>query len=309
MLEATPTTVTPSRLRRRLAVSRKASLSSTSRHRSGIGSWCQAYGAAALRLAGLPPQPGWRVPENAGLNPGARSARTVLPSSRSAHACLPCGSSPGPPVSLCAQGAGPPAQAAGPPVSPSAQAAGHPAQLYARGSRSAVYSRPTALQRCSPAAPRRHVLHRRQHDGADGYPLRREAATARRSISPAQPDEPQRELAARTGGGPERWSARWDSSAVRILKTGRAALVEGADELVLRIPAFTSSVTFASITSSLTARPPRVRFAPADTDARPGRSCPRSSQDLPPVDKGVALIPRAPAASSATPVCRCRSSR
>jgi len=40
MLEATPTTVRPSRSRRRLAVSRKASLSSTSRHRSDMRSDC-----------------------------------------------------------------------------------------------------------------------------------------------------------------------------------------------------------------------------------------------------------------------------
>src|SRR5260370_10537502 len=52
MLEATPTTATPSRSRKTLAASRKAWLSSTSRHRSGIPSGCQRYGAAALRLAG-----------------------------------------------------------------------------------------------------------------------------------------------------------------------------------------------------------------------------------------------------------------
>src|ERR1700751_1186813 len=52
MLEAMLTTVKPSRSRRRLAVSRKASLSSTSRHRSGMRSDCPANGAAALRLAG-----------------------------------------------------------------------------------------------------------------------------------------------------------------------------------------------------------------------------------------------------------------
>src|SRR5260370_38334536 len=52
MLEATPATVTPSRSSRTLAVWRKASLSSTSRHRGGMRSDCPRYGAGALRLAG-----------------------------------------------------------------------------------------------------------------------------------------------------------------------------------------------------------------------------------------------------------------
>src|SRR5580693_813793 len=58
MVEATPTTVRPSRWRSRLAVSRKASLSSTRRHRGGMRSDCRVYTAAALRLAGIPPAPG-----------------------------------------------------------------------------------------------------------------------------------------------------------------------------------------------------------------------------------------------------------
>src|SRR5580704_19517554 len=57
MVEATPTTVTPSRWSSRLAVCRKASLSSTSRHRDGMRSDCPPDRAAALRLAGIPPAP------------------------------------------------------------------------------------------------------------------------------------------------------------------------------------------------------------------------------------------------------------